>query len=53
LPAGLGEGRAPRTSCTLVHVQGRYAIALVLDGVVLCTVPVGPMAEELSTSAIG
>ena len=25
-----------------VHIHGRYAIALVLDGVVLCNVPVGP-----------
>jgi RNA polymerase sigma factor (sigma-70 family) len=36
---GLGVSRA---SCALVHIHGRYAIALVLDGVVLCTVPVGP-----------
>jgi hypothetical protein len=28
----------------LVQVNGRYAIALVLDGVVLCIVPVGVQA---------
>ena len=45
LPVALGECGAPRTSCTLVQVQGRYAIALVLDGVLLCVVPVGTTAE--------
>jgi RNA polymerase sigma-70 factor (ECF subfamily) len=50
LPAALGEGGAPRTSCTLVQVQGRYAIALVLDGVLLCVVPVGTTAEDAPTT---
>ena len=30
-----------RGSSTLVQVNGEYALALVLDGIVLCTVPVG------------
>jgi RNA polymerase sigma factor (sigma-70 family) len=33
--------RGARSSSMLVQVNGRYAIALVLDGVVLCLVPVG------------
>jgi RNA polymerase sigma factor (sigma-70 family) len=45
---GLG---VPRASCALVHIHGRYAIALVLDGVVLCTVPVGP-TENAPASTI-
>jgi RNA polymerase sigma-70 factor (ECF subfamily) len=44
LPAALGECGAPRTSSTLVQIQGRYAIAFVLDGVLLCVVPVGTTA---------
>jgi hypothetical protein len=36
--------RSARSTSTLVHVNGRYAIALVLDGVVLCLVPVGTQA---------
>src|SRR6202789_3679682 len=35
----LGTRGAPRTSCELVQVQGRYAMALMLDGVLLCVVP--------------
>jgi RNA polymerase sigma factor (sigma-70 family) len=34
-------GVRARGTSMLVHINGRYAIALVLDGVVLCTVPVG------------
>jgi RNA polymerase sigma-70 factor (ECF subfamily) len=45
---GLG---VPRASCALVHIHGRYAIALVLGGVVLCTVPVGP-TENAPASTI-
>src|SRR5882757_1450375 len=41
-PIGRGGLGARRASCALVHIHGRYAIALVLNGVVLCTVPVGP-----------
>lgn len=33
--------RCARITSILVQVNGRYAIALVLDGVVLCVVPVG------------
>ena len=37
-----GRGSVSKRSCTkLVQVDGRYALALVLDGVVLCVVPVG------------
>jgi RNA polymerase sigma factor (sigma-70 family) len=35
-----GQRRAERTSSQLIQVNGRYAIALVLDGIVLCIVPV-------------
>jgi RNA polymerase sigma factor (sigma-70 family) len=42
----LGARGAPRTSCELVQVQGRYAMALMLDGVLLCVVPVGITAED-------
>ena len=52
LPVALGECGAPRTSSTLVQVQGRYAIALVLDGVLLCVVPVGTTAEDAPTTTI-
>jgi RNA polymerase sigma factor (sigma-70 family) len=36
--------RSARGSSMLVQVNGRYAIALVLDGIVLCIVPVGTQA---------
>jgi RNA polymerase sigma factor (sigma-70 family) len=52
LPVAPGECGAPQTSCTLVQVQGRYAIALVLDGVLLCVVPVGTTAEDAPTTTI-
>jgi RNA polymerase sigma-70 factor (ECF subfamily) len=39
--ARAGHPRGQRSSTKLVHVNGRYALALVLDGVVLCVVPVG------------
>jgi RNA polymerase sigma factor (sigma-70 family) len=41
-----GRHRGARTSSMLVQVNGRYAIALVLDGVVLCLVPVGALSME-------
>jgi RNA polymerase sigma-70 factor (ECF subfamily) len=50
-PVVRGGLSVPRTSCALVHIHGRYAIALVLDGVVLCTVPVGP-TENAPASTI-
>lgn len=40
-PITVGRHRGARSSSVLVQVNGRYAIALVLDGVVLCLVPVG------------
>jgi len=46
-----GRHRAPRSSSMLVQVNGRYAIALVLDGVVLCLVPVGTQATLVGESA--
>jgi RNA polymerase sigma factor (sigma-70 family) len=41
ITVGAAEHRAARSTTTLVQVNGRYALALVLDGVVLCVVPVG------------
>lgn len=43
--------RGARSSSMLVQVNGRYAIALVLDGVVLCIVPVGTQATLVGESA--
>ena len=40
----VGKHRGARSTSMLVQVGGRYAIALVLDGVVLCVVPVGTQA---------
>ena len=48
----VGRHRGARSSSMLVQVNGRYAIALVLDGVVLCLVPVGGQpAADLRSSA--
>jgi RNA polymerase sigma-70 factor (ECF subfamily) len=52
LPAACGEHGVPRTSCTLVHLHGRYAIVLALDGIVLCTVPVGSISEDAAASTV-
>ena len=43
---GAGKRRGGKSFTKLVHVNGRYAIALVLDGVVLCVVPVGHQATS-------
>jgi RNA polymerase sigma factor (sigma-70 family) len=43
--------RGPRSSSMLVQVNGRYAIALVLDGVILCIVPVGTQPAPVGESA--
>jgi RNA polymerase sigma-70 factor (ECF subfamily) len=53
LPASIpvGRHRGARSSSLLVQVNGRYAIALVLDGVVLCVVPVGTRATLTGESA--
>jgi RNA polymerase sigma-70 factor (ECF subfamily) len=47
----VGQHRGARSSSMLVQVNGRYAIALVLDGVVLCIVPVGTQATPVGESA--
>jgi hypothetical protein len=43
--APVGRGTGARSTSMLVQFNGRYAIALVLDGVVLCIVPVGMTAD--------
>jgi RNA polymerase sigma factor (sigma-70 family) len=43
--------RDGRSYSKLVQVNGRYAIALVLDGVVLCNVPVGAQTTLMSELA--
>jgi RNA polymerase sigma factor (sigma-70 family) len=52
-PAALtvGRHRGVRSSSILVQVNGRYAIALVLDGVILCIVPVGTQPTLVGESA--
>ncbi len=40
-PTPVDRRTGARSVSKLVQVNGRYAIALVLDGVVLCVVPVG------------
>jgi RNA polymerase sigma factor (sigma-70 family) len=47
----VGRHRGARSSSMLVQVNGRYAIALVLDGVVLCLVPVGIQGTLMGESA--
>jgi RNA polymerase sigma factor (sigma-70 family) len=49
--ATAGRYRGARSSSMLVQVNGRYAIALVLDGVVLCVVPVGTQPTLVGESA--
>lgn len=48
--AGAVARRGGRSSSMLVQVSGRYAMALVLDGVVLCLVPLGTQATLLGES---
>jgi RNA polymerase sigma factor (sigma-70 family) len=43
--------RRARSSSKLVQINGRYAIALVLDGIVLCIVPVGTQTTSMSEPA--
>jgi RNA polymerase sigma-70 factor (ECF subfamily) len=43
-PGPVGRKTCSRSTSMLVHINGRYAIALVLDGIVLCIVPVGVQA---------
>jgi RNA polymerase sigma factor (sigma-70 family) len=40
-PTGVGHPTCAGSTSMLVHVDGHYAIALVLNGVILCIVPVG------------
>lgn len=47
----IGRNRGARTTSKLVQVNGRYAIALVLDGVVLCLVPVGTQTTLMGEPA--
>jgi RNA polymerase sigma factor (sigma-70 family) len=51
-PRALVTGRqgGPRSYTKLVQVNGRYALALVLDGAVLCVVPVGTQATSESAA---
>jgi RNA polymerase sigma-70 factor (ECF subfamily) len=44
-----GPERGARSSSMLVQVNGRYAIALMLDGVVLCLVPVGTQTDSVQS----
>jgi RNA polymerase sigma-70 factor (ECF subfamily) len=50
ISAGAAQRCRARSSTRLVHINGRYAIALVLDGVVLCIVPVGHQASLVRES---
>jgi hypothetical protein len=47
------QQRASRSYSRLVQINGRYALALVLDGIVLCVVPVGtqPTSESAAFEA--
>jgi RNA polymerase sigma-70 factor (ECF subfamily) len=52
-PTPAARATGTRTSSMLVQVNGRYAMALVLDGVVLCIVPLGVQAMRSSETASG
>ena len=41
-----GRQGGPRSCSKLVQVNGRYALALMLDGVVLCIVPIGTQSAS-------
>jgi RNA polymerase sigma-70 factor (ECF subfamily) len=43
-----GQQRSPRSYSKLVQVNGRYALALMLDGAVLCVVPIGTQTASES-----
>jgi RNA polymerase sigma-70 factor (ECF subfamily) len=43
-----GQKGDPRSYSKLVQVNGRYALALMLDGVVLCMVPIGTQSASES-----
>jgi len=48
-PTAVGRKAGARSASVLVQINGHYAIALVLDGVVLCIVPVGVQARRHSS----
>jgi RNA polymerase sigma factor (sigma-70 family) len=50
-PGTMKRQGSARSSSTLVQVNGQYALALVLDGIVLCIVPVG-LQSNLATELI-
>jgi len=50
-PAPVGREMEARSASMLAQINGRYAIALVLDGVVLCVVPVGVQAMRSGEAA--
>jgi hypothetical protein len=51
LPVPPGRETGARSASILVHVNGRSAIALVLNGVVLCIVPLGVPAMRSGAAA--
>jgi RNA polymerase sigma factor (sigma-70 family) len=50
-PPTVGRETGAGSASRLVHINGRYAIALVLDGVVLCVVPLGVQAIQADQTA--
>ena len=50
-PTPVGRESGARSASVLVQINGRYAIALMLDGVVLCIVPVGVQAVRSGETA--
>ena len=46
-----GQQGGPRSYSKLVQVNGRYALALMLDGVVLCVVPIGTQTASESAAS--
>ena len=50
-PTSVARDTGARSASVLVQINGRYAIALVLDGVVLCIVPVGVQAMQSAEPA--
>jgi RNA polymerase sigma factor (sigma-70 family) len=50
-PAPVGRDTGARSSSMLVQINGRYALALMLDGMVLCIVPLGIEATSSREAA--
>jgi hypothetical protein len=40
---GTATSRSGRAHSTLALVDGRYVLAIMMDGIVLCAMPVGPI----------